>query len=317
VSGQIVLPAPVVATLRKTAIRARFLVIGSLNMDLILDAGAEPSDEGAVLVREVKTAVGGHAGNCASALAELGVAVSLLAAVGDDHNGDQLLADLRVRGINVSGVRTVPGQPTGQVVIPVFGEKHYMLLCRGANDLLRATDVRAALDGAYDAVVVFDPSREALLEIAREPGRSPLCWTPGGIYCSDPIARQLVPRCDVVFANRVESARLVYQIGTDNDLPARTELVTTLGSEGAAVRHHGREWTAPSRPVTVVDPTGAGDAFAAAYLLARLAGLTHEQRLAVANVSGALAVGAMGARAQLATVPDLLAALAPRSVPTG
>jgi ribokinase len=55
----------------------------------------------------------------------------------------------------------------------------------------------------------------------------------------------------------------------------------------------------------MVDPTGAGDAFAAAYLMARMAGLPPRERLRIANGSGAYTVGAVGARAQLATLPQL------------
>jgi ribokinase len=61
----------------------------------------------------------------------------------------------------------------------------------------------------------------------------------------------------------------------------------------------------PVDPVPVVDPTGAGDAFAAAYLLAQLAGLDPARRLAVGNACGALAVGVTGARSRPASLPDL------------
>jgi ribokinase len=50
--------------------------------------------------------------------------------------------------------------------------------------------------------------------------------------------------------------------------------------------------------VEVVDTTGAGDAFAAGYVAAQLAGLDAEGRLAVGNACGALATTVVGARAQ-------------------
>jgi sugar/nucleoside kinase (ribokinase family) len=51
------------------------------------------------------------------------------------------------------------------------------------------------------------------------------------------------------------------------------EIVLTIGARGSVVIVHGRAEEIPARPVEgVVDPTGAGDAFASAYLSARTSG---------------------------------------------
>lgn len=51
------------------------------------------------------------------------------------------------------------------------------------------------------------------------------------------------------------------------------EIVLTLGARGSVVIVHGRAEEIPARPVEdVADPTGAGDAFASAYLSARASG---------------------------------------------
>jgi ribokinase len=299
--------------LADTAASARVLVIGSLNVDLILRADAEPVDDGAVLVRDLETAPGGHAGNCASALAALGMSVTLVAAVGADPDGDWLLDDLRRRGVDVSGVRVCPQAPTGRAVIPVFGTRHYMLLHRGANDLLQAGDAlraSASEPGGFDAVLIFDPSEDVLLasgDLAGGGAKPPvLGWTPGGIYARDPVAARVIPQCDVLFANRAELAALSQAVPCVIADTLRPELIMTAGEHGAVVRHRGAQWQAPAQPVSVADPTGAGDAFSAAYLLARLAGLEPDRRLRAANLSGALAVSAVGARGRLATLADLL-----------
>jgi ribokinase len=288
--------------LRSAADTARVLVIGSLNVDTILRADAEPPDEGSVLVRDLVTAPGGHAGNCAAALASLGVRVSLVAAVGEDADGEFLIDDLRRAGVDVAGVRRHPGAPTGRVTIPVFGDKHYMLLSRGANDLLTRSEVESALAGRFDAVMLFDPARGALEAVPRAAGGQEgriLCWTPGGVYAGDPVVARLLPACDVLFVNRTEE-RLAAPYLAD---PGNAEVVVTLGAQGSLLRHGARRWSVPARPALCLDPTGAGDAFAAAYLLGRLAGLDPEQRLGVANDGGALAVEHVGARPGLS---DLL-----------
>jgi ribokinase len=85
-----------------------------------------------------------------------------------------------------------------------------------------------------------------------------------------------------------------------------TEIIQTLGADGSTARRGDAEPVhAPGERVDLLDPTGAGDAFAAAYLLATLAGLPLDRRLAVGNISGALAVTAIGARGRLCTLQDL------------
>lgn len=293
-----------VAALRGAAAGSRVLVVGSLNHDEILVADHDPGDEGAVMVRHSTTAPGGHAGNCASALAALGVRASLLAAVGDDPTGELLLADLAAHQVDATGVARIPGVPTGRVIIPVFGDKHFMLLLRGANEQLSAGHVQHALRADYDAVMLFDPSPQALHQVFDSAADVDIYWTPGGIYSQQPAQQRQLPSCRAVFVNRSEwrSIRSGLPPGALSD----TDIIQTLGAEGAVALRGGAEpVAAPGESVTQLDPTGAGDAFAAAYLLASLAGLPIARRLAIANIAGALAVTAIGARGRLCTLHDL------------
>ncbi|TDD38075.1 carbohydrate kinase family protein [Saccharopolyspora elongata] len=301
------------AELADVAGRARVLLVGSLNVDTILLAQKEPDDEGAVLVTESITSVGGHAGNCASAFAALGVRAGLVAAVGADEHGDWIVADLAERGVDTSLIVRHPGASTGHAVIPVFDEKHYMLLVRGANELLTEAHLGAIDFAGYDAVVLFDPSRAALQEAVRlaraAPHRPLLCWNPGGIYSRDPVIAELLPECDVVLANRDEFGHLQRALETAGRARDDQDFVITLGDGGSRLVRSGRRWDCPSVPVEVVDPTGAGDAFAASYVLAALAGFEPELRLRLGNRAGALAVTAPGARGHLAALSEVVGAL--------
>ncbi|SCF06559.1 ribokinase [Micromonospora haikouensis] len=309
------------SALRRAANGSRVLVVGSLNVDLIVQSDREPDDDGAVVVPSIVTAPGGHAGNCASALAALGIRVDVAAAIGTDPEGDSVLSDLRSRDIGVSAVHRYTSAPTGRVIIPVFSEKHYMLMHRGANDLLSAAKVRDALTAPIDAVVMFDPSREALREtvetVARQPRPPLLCWCPGGIYCGDDIVAEIAPHCDVLLLNRDEHRQITGRLGSASPGRPGGDVVLTLGREGSLLRRGDQEWHAPAEPVQAVDPTGAGDAFAAAYLLSVLAGLPPLMRLRSGNVGGAVAVSAVGARARHASLAELTTGVAPdpRTVP--
>jgi ribokinase len=300
------------AQLRATAVTARVLVVGSLNVDYILHADHEPEDEGAVVLRSITRTVGGHAGNCAAALASLGVSVSLLGSIGADADGELILGDLIPRGIDVSLVRRYDQAPTGTAFIPVFGDKHYLMLGRGANELLTAAEVSVALAHEFDAVMLFDPSHEVILEVTRlraaQASWPLLCWTPG-LNAGDPITARVARQVDVLLLNRDEHRQVAAQLPGLTAGGQGPEIILTLGESGSLLRdgdRDDREWRAPALDVSVVDPTGAGDAFSATYLLAKLAGLSPRRRLELGNVAGALAISATGARACLATVSDLV-----------
>jgi ribokinase len=303
------------AALDRAATNSRVVVIGSLNVDLIVHSDREPADDAAVIAPSIVTAPGGHAGNCASALAALGVRVGVAAAIGMDPEGDSVLEDLRTRGVGISAVHRYTSAPTGRVIIPVFPDKHYMLMHRGANDLLPAAKVRDALTAPIDAVVMFDPSREALREtvdtISRRRPRPLLCWCPGGVYCGDQIVAEIAPHCDVLLLNRDEHRQILGRLGSAPLGRPGGDVVLTMGPEGALLRRGDREWRAPAQPARVVDPTGAGDAFAAAYLVSVLAGLPPMSRLRSGNLAGARTVGAVGARARQASLADLITGLEP------
>jgi ribokinase len=240
-------------------------------------------------------------------LAALGAGVSLLAAVGADDTGELLIEDLRGHGVDVGQIARIEASPTGRVVIPVLGEQHFMLLLPGANDQLSGDHVRQALDADYDALVIFDPAPAALAELFSATQASALganiFFNPGGIYAHQESARSYLPRCRSIFVNRNEWPAV--RAGLPAGWAARTEVVQTLGAAGAAGHSAEAVVHAPGEAVAMLDPTGAGDAFAAGYVLAGLAGLELPRRLAVGNICGALAVTALGARGRLCTLADL------------
>jgi ribokinase len=294
----------------RTARRAHVVVIGSLNLDWIIYTEQEPSPDESLYVHRTEFLSGGHAGNCAAALGTLGVSTRIIGSVGADANGRALLDDLQEHGVDTSFVHQDPLKQTGQVVIPVFPGSHYMLMLRGANDSLRASALKPLIHERVDAVIVFDPTQEVLRacveQFAVEPHDRPLlCWAPVGLYSDHKIATEIIPFCDVIFLNRIELAKISRHCPDIIERFDNIDIVVTLGSDGSVLHRKGKRYAVPAQNVKVVDAIGGGDAFAATYVLARLADCAPEARLELANASGAFAVGAAGARGHLASLLEL------------
>lgn len=300
------------ATLRSTVHAMKILVVGSLNVDYVLDVDGSPQNDGSLMVRSTTIAPGGHAGNCASALSRLGARVSIASAVGDDADGEMLREDLKVRGISTAHLHTYAGAATGRVFIPLFSDSHYMLMDRGANERLTAANVQAALSDEWDAIVVFDPGIAALVAlfeaIVWRASPPKIIWTPGGLYARQSVVENLLSTCDTVLLNRHEYALVASRGPLVAPEGGKPEIVQTLGADGAVLWIDGKGVKASAPRVTAIDPTGAGDAFAAVYVVARLAGLAPDLRLGLANLAGALAVTALGARRMQPTLDMLLEA---------
>ncbi len=191
-----------------------------------------------------------------------------------------------------------------------------MLCDRGANHELRPSDVDAALAALPDVAHVHlsgyslldDSSRAAglrALAAAAERGLS----TSVDAASAAPLRRvggeaftRWIRGADLLFANLDEARVLVGSTMDSGSALAGTlahtipGVVVKLGPGGAVWASADGVISVPAEPATVVDPTGAGDAFAAGLLTALMAGLDIEAALADAVRLGAQAVGMLGGR---------------------
>ena len=102
-------------------IRPRVTVVGSLNMDISVTVPSLPGPGMSVLGSAARFSPGGKGGNQAVSAARLGAEVRMVACVGDDAFGRQLLADLQAEHVSTDHVRVVRGTPTGLAMIAVDG----------------------------------------------------------------------------------------------------------------------------------------------------------------------------------------------------
>jgi sugar/nucleoside kinase (ribokinase family) len=237
-------------------------VLGDAHLDVVVSARGPVAEETDTPAR-TSVGVGGQAANVAAWVAALGGRARLIAARGTDLASELVAGELARRAVDLVGP-VIEGR-TGVVVSLADGATRSMLTDRGVGPGLAAGLLQPDwLDGcewlhlpAYS--LVAEPVAGAALAAA---GRAPrlsidLSSTAalrayGARRFGELIARL---RPDVVFGNEAEAALV-------GDLPG-TELVVKLGPRG--VRVAGTVF--PALPTRPVDATGAGDAFAAGYLV--------------------------------------------------
>lgn len=302
------------------------VVVGSANIDLVVELSSLPLPGETVLARDSHVLVGGKGGNQATAVARLGRSVALVGRCGSDDAGALVRSRLAAEGVDVSWFRPTDGVATGQALVMVdAAAENSIVVIPGANARVTPRDADAARELlAHAAVVVaqLEIPLEAVTEAARlTRGTFVLNAAPAG-----PLPADLLSLVDVLVVNQTEFAAV---IGGDADAGASVvaallvrqpcgvrQVVITRGGEGARVWDGVRLADIAAPEVDVVDTTGAGDTFvgALADALARGENLIDAAQWAVAAAS--LSTQALGATSGMPTAAEVEALLARGGVST-
>jgi sugar/nucleoside kinase (ribokinase family) len=238
-------------------------VLGDAHLDVIVSL-AGPVEPETDTPAATSAGAGGQAANVAAWAVALGGRARLVAARADDPAGRMVAGELAARGVELAGP-VLPGRTGVVVSLSDRGRSRSMLTDRGVGPELAAAHlVGAWFDGctrlhlpAY-SLLAEPVAGAALAAAARLPLLSVDLSSTSALrdYGADRFRALLARlRPEVVFGTEAEVALV-------GEVPG-CEMVVKLGPRG--VRIGGV--THAAEPVDAVDATGAGDAFAAGYLL--------------------------------------------------
>jgi sugar/nucleoside kinase (ribokinase family) len=213
----------------------------------------------------VSVHAGGTAANTAVWAASLGAHATVIGRVGYDLSGGAVRAAVEARGVHVSAATDLE-RPTGTFVL--LGGEPYV--DRGANANLAPDDLPETIEAD---VVVLSPYLERETAIAAV-DRARARWIAA-------LGRPLTG-ANAVVLSEAEAGEGVHELSSRFRLAC-----VTLGALGALAVLDGDEASAPAPAVQTSDPSGAGDAFAAALLCSLAAGADLADALAVACRCGA------------------------------
>lgn len=276
----------------------RILVVGNVNADRVVRLKAPWRRGDDIGGEDLGFRLGGAAANAASALCHAGHAVALVGCIGTDAAGDHVARALARWPWDANRVARIDG-PTARCLILVEpdGERTIVSLEGQPQPVAWPPLDLAGVAAVY--VASRTPAPAMLFETARARG-IPLVWQlrPGHRPAASP---------DVVVASQAA-------FGTDDPWSAIAAqglacrwLVVTRGACGATAMDGTTRLDLPARPATVVDTTGAGDAFAGGLVHGLASGWALGSCLEIAIAWGALAVAHEGSTAP-ATIADRVTA---------
>lgn len=251
------------------------------------------------------------------AAARMGGNAGYVGVVGEDDFGACILNRLRADGIYTSRIRSAPGYTTGIAFVAYRsdGSRQYVFhLAQSAAALLSPDDIPDDYASSAkfvhitgSALSISESVRQACYKAAR------VCKRAGGKVSFDPnirpellgidkvreICQPILELCEVLLPSGAEAGMLTGQ--TDSATACRAlvrfgvPIVALKRSQhGSAVFTRSVEFDVPAISVVEVDPTGAGDCFGGAFVVALLQGWELRRAARFANVCGALSVTRRG-----------------------
>ena len=285
----------------------RLLLIGDIAWDIFIRPEGELV-RGSDVLGTVDVMPGGAAANVAVWARRLGADVTLVGKIGDDTLGVLMHAHLQAEGV-ARHVITVSGGPSTRVGILVSADgehsfviDHTKVLRFEAGDappsLLDTAD--AVFFNGYDIFLARSTAFLSALLTAARRRRLPILFDPSSFALIDAFgAGRLVDGIgpiDVLLANDAEVDALRDRRPLESLESWARLAVVKRGAAGASAYAAGDAWHAAANPVKVVDTTGAGDAFDAAFMVEWLVSRNVEAALRAGNRLGAHVAGHLGAQ---------------------
>ena len=306
-------------------------VFGSINIDLVLRVAHLPAPGETVLCPGYQTVPGGKGANQAVAAARAGAAVRMIGCVGEDAFTDLALRDLGRRpgdsridqtaaGVDLSAVRrTASPTACAAVMVDEDGENS-IVVASGANLDTAAEQIPKGSLGRGDLLVLqmevpFAENWRAI-ELAKSGGAQIML----SVAPAAPVPSEILDLVDFLLVNEIEGRTLAGTL-TVEDL-GRGELprflatrhdcccVMTLGADGIIAAAPDADYQVPALPLkTIVDTTGAGDAFAGCLAAALAREMGFDAALRYASVGAGLSCSTLGAQPSFPSAGQIEAAL--------
>ncbi|MCX7777861.1 MAG: carbohydrate kinase family protein [Armatimonadetes bacterium] len=318
----------------------KLIASGALNVDHLHKVPQILTD-GETRVLLLHREAGGSAANTTYALSKWGVRCIFVGCIGDDDDGKLLLQSFHEVGVMTQWVRVKLGAQTGRVLgfVDEHGKRALYVLA-GANELISESDFPSQLpesvEWAHCTSLVGDkPMRTQLSWVMRLPQHVRVSFSPGAIYASLGIdtLHKFFERATVVFLTQDELFQLTGCYDIAKGVQVFHSLGTaiacvTMGAEGSIVSYKedailpigieppvGGKVTSSCGLVllrqeairaNVVDTTGAGDAFAAGFLLGLLTKMPLDVCHRLATCAASICVERIGARSGMPSLNELI-----------
>lgn len=300
-------------------IMKKILIIGSLNLDMVVNVDHAPSIGETILADKIELIPGGKGANQAYAARRLGADTTMLGAVGCDTYGDMLLDNLSSVHVDTTKIIKKDGVSTGIALITVNGDgDNSIIVVSGANAMLTKEDIdnNMGLIKSSDIILLqleipidtvcyaAERAKEFGKTVILDPAPAPKCF-PEELYTYIDIIKpnetelSMLTGIDDVEEHLERAAAMIRRKGVKN-------VLVTLGEKGVYLDCEKLGVLRISSPkVRAVDTTAAGDTFTAALAVILARGEDIHKAASFANQVASIVVTKKGAQSSIPTLEEV------------
>jgi ribokinase len=292
-------------------------VIGSLNMDLVVNVDNMPKKGQTIIGNSFKEVPGGKGANQAVAIARLDGNVKMIGKVGNDGFGQTLINALNKDNVNTDYIK-IEDISTGVALITVDkNAENSIVVAPGANYKLKEEDIDKSIDAIKTSeilVVQLETPLDTIkysLKKAKELGKYTILNPAPAVKLED----EIIKNVDLLTPNETELEILSgVKINNEEDIQIASkvmiekgvkELIVTLGSKGSLYINKENYKFKKAYKVDAIDTTAAGDSYTGALAVALSQDRNIEEAMDFASKVGALCVMKEGAQISLPTLKDV------------
>ncbi len=292
-------------------------VIGSLNMDLVVNVDTMPKPGQTIIGSNFKEVPGGKGANQAVAMARLNGNVSMIGKVGEDGFGQTLINSLKNDKVDTTYIQTAKGA-TGVALITVDkNAQNSIVVSPGANFEVKEDDIDNNIEAIKNSDIVVLQLETPLntikyaLNKAKELNKYTILNPAPAVKLDD----EIIKNVDLLTPNETELEIISgVSIETEEDIQKAAqimiekgvkELIVTLGSKGSLYINKEKSMFKKAYKVEAVDTTAAGDSYTGALAVALSQDKNIEDAMDFASKVGALSVLKEGAQSSLPTLENV------------
>ena len=296
----------------------KICVIGSINMDLVVNVGEMPKKGQTLIGSNFKEVPGGKGANQAVAASRLGANVCMVGKVGSDGFGQNLLNQLKNNNVDTKYIQIEEGASGVALITVDKNAENAIVVSPGANFKLAQKDIDNCIDAIKESNVVviqletpIDTIKYAL-EKSKELDKFTILNPAPAVKLGDDIIKNV----DLLTPNETELEILSgVSINNEDDILKAAQvmlekgvkkLIVTLGSKGSLYIDKENKIFKKSYKVDAIDTTAAGDSYTGAIAVSLSQGKNVEDAIDFASKVGALCVTKEGAQTSLPTIEEVL-----------
>lgn len=288
-------------------------VLGSINIDYSVVVPHLPTPGETIAGRDLVLTPGGKGANQALAARRAGAKVSMTGAVGTDTVADAAVSLLYRDGVDLSGVKSIPG-PTGCAFVFVDEQsENQIVIVAGANGSVSTEHARDMKISRNDMLLLQLECPLESVAAAANHARQNGARTMANLAPYHSVDKLFLKDVDYLILNESEAEQLAEDLSlssaTVSDISSATgcAVVRTLGAKGIeAIDEQSKPFNLPGIKIDALDTVGAGDTFAGFLGTMLSTGNSLQNACKVANAAAALACTKPGAQTSIPTIQDVV-----------